>query len=258
MSTESASKALASRGEVGTVRQQDEDEPADPTSLVRYAIEQRVPVEMLERLVALQERVSARNARAAFFAALARVQEEVGPIKKSATAEIATKSGARYSYTYAPLDAIADAVRPVLARHGFSYSWNSEDDGARVRVTCYLRHVEGHTEDATFSAPTESEARMSGAQKHAAALTFGRRMSLVQVLGISTTDEDTDGAPGRQQGGERITEGQAADLLSLMNEVGADEGRFLAFMRVAAVEDIRADDYRRAVDALEQKRRGRK
>jgi hypothetical protein len=222
------------------------------SGLVRLAIEKQVSVDVLERLVALQERVSDRNARQAMSEAVARFQAECPSIKKGRTARIATKSGGSYSYTFASLDEIARAIRPILHRHGLSYTWDSTTDGKSLACTCILRHVEGGEDRATFSCPTDTRAEMSGAQATASALTYARRQSLVQVLGLTVTDDDTDGADAKAA--EKLTESQAADLCALAEEVGADLPKFLKYMGVGAVSDIPASDYRRAVSALEKKR----
>lgn len=227
-------------------------EGAEMSGLVRLAIEQKVSVDVLERLVALQERVSDRNARQAMTEAVAAFQAECPSIKKGRTARIATKAGGSYSYTFASLDEIARAIRPILHKHGLSYTWDSVVDEGHLTCTCILRHVEGAEDRAMFRCPTDTKAEMSGAQATAAALTYARRQSLVQVLGLTTTDDDTDGADPK--GAEKITEAQVADIYALADEVKADLPKFLKYMGVEAMADIPASDHARAVKALERKR----
>jgi hypothetical protein len=240
--------SIATRPETAPAQVQE----AEMSGLVRLAIEQKVSVDVLERLVALQERVSDRNARQAMSEAVAGFQAECPSIKKGRTARIATKAGGSYSYTFASLDEIARAIRPLLHRHGLSYTWDSTTDGKSLACTCILRHVEGAEDRATFACPTDTRAEMSGAQATAAALTYASRQSLVQVLGLTVTDDDVDGADPKSA--EKITEGQIADLYALADEVKADLPKFLKYMGVGALSDIPASDYSRAVTALERKR----
>jgi hypothetical protein len=227
---------------------------SDVSGLVRLAIEQKVPVEVLERLVALQERVTERNARAAFFEAVAAFQEECPPITKSREARIETKSGGAYKYNYAPLEEITQTIRPYLKRHGLSYSWEVEDGGKALSVVCVLRHIEGHSERSGFPVPVDTSARMSDAQKNGAAQTYGKRQSLLNVLGITTADEDKDAARQEAAGADTITDAQAADLDALIDEVGANRQKFLEWLHVDALDELPKRDYRRAVQALENKR----
>lgn len=226
---------------------------ADVSSLVGLAIREKVPVDVLERLVALQERVTERNARMAYFEALAAFQEQVREIPKTRTAKIATRSGGSYSYSFAPLEAITRTIREPLKANGLSYSWTTEvgERPDTLDVIAILRHVDGHEERARFPVPTKTDAAMSDAQKTGAALTYGRRQSLVSVLGLTVADEDTD---AHEPSGAAITDAQVADLSALADEVKADLPKFLKYMGVASMADIPAGDYPRAVKALERKR----
>lgn len=229
------------------------EEVGGVSGLIRLALEKNVDVEVLERLVALQERVTERNARAAFFEAVAAFQEECPTISKSKTADIVSKrTGSKFSYSYAPLEEVTRTIRPILKRHGLSYSWDVDEGEKSLKVSCVLRHIEGHSERASFPVPVEVSERMSAAQSNGAALTYGRRQSLIAVLGITTADEDKDGEHTRQ--GSQITDRQAADLSALIDEVAVDREKFLKWLRVESLEDLNERDYQRAVKALEDRR----
>ena len=220
--------------------------------LMRLAIEEKVPVEVLERLMDLHERVAMRNARGEFFDALASFQDAVPSIHKGSTASIATKAGGRYSYTYAPLDAIAKAIREPLRTHGLSYAWTVEDGTpGSLSVVCVLRHIGGHEERSAFPVPVDTAAAMSGAQKNGAALTYGKRQSLTSVLGLTTTDDDTDGVVAAA---ETITDEQAADLAALISEVGTDQAKLLAYYGAESLATFPAAELERVTKHLEGKR----
>lgn len=228
------------------------------TSLVRMAIEKGVDVEVLERLVALQERVTERNARAAYFEALAHFQDECPEIPKNKIAAIATKSGARFNYSYAPLESITRTIRPALKANGLSYTWDvgTIDAGLLVAI-CTVRHVEGHSECSSFPVPIDKSSRMSDAQASGAALTYGKRQSLIAVLGLTTADEDVDGADVRSRNGagdEQLSDDQVANLSALIDEVKANRPKFLKYMGVESLDAIPPHEYQRAVQALEAKR----
>lgn len=224
--------------------------------LLQTAVEHNLPVEALERLQALHERVSDRAAAVEFARDLATFQQKCPPIAKKSTAQVTTKSGAKYSYRYAELDQIARTIAPFLAELGLSYTWDSEIKDRGILVcTCTLRHVNGHSVTATFAAPVESGAGMSEQQKHASALTYARRQSLIQVLGLTTTEPDTDGAKL-----EPISKEQADDLRALIEEVGANLPKFLKYAGVQRIEDILSRDYEAMINAVravgDKKRQG--
>lgn len=248
--------APAMQETVAVVREQG-TQPDAIVRLLELAVERSVPVEMLERLQALHERVSDRAAATEFAQALASFQNACPAIAKTSTAEIATKSGVKYTYSYAELDQIARTIRPHLQALGLSYTWDSEMQTTGVIVCrCTLRHINGHTITASFACPTENPSAMTSQQKHAAALTYARRQSLIQVLGLTTTDPDTDGANP-----EPITEEQAHDLDTLISELGVDKPRFLRWAKVERLEDIPARNFESAIKsvrsvAAEKARRG--
>ena len=214
--------------------------------LLTLAIEKGVPIETLERLQLMYERAHDRAAASEFAAALAAFQAACPSIPKTRTAEIKKDGVKQYSYQYAELDQIVRTIAPALRDRGLAYSWDSRLTDKRLVVACTLRHINGHRESSSFELPVEALSKMSEAQKHGAALTYGRRQSLVQVLGLTTTDPDTDGA-GDDLDQTPITEDQAVDLLDRMKEAGLKLARFLKWARIERVGDLPATRFDEAV-----------
>lgn len=226
-------------------------DPSSPTALLHEAVVRGASVEQLKELVGLHERIEERQARKAYFDAMAKFQAKCPPIKKSSVAKFNTRGGGEMSYTFAALDEIANTVNPILTECGLSYTWDSKVEGGTITCVCTVRHVLGHHESATIQLPTDSASAMSSQQKVGAALTFARRLSLTQALGLTTTDDDTD---GRDTSGGKITEEQVHQLVALANEVKADVPRFLRYCGVDAIDKIPANRYDDAVALLERKR----
>jgi len=226
------------------------------SGLVQLAVKEKVPVEILERLVALQERVTDRNARTAFIQALSAFRDQCPPIQKTRQNiqfSRVDRAGVKGPAMYAGLEDIERIARPVASANGLIWTWNTTVDETLMHVSCKLLHIEGHFEISTVSMPYESKAGASPQQKYAITQTYGMRYSLIAALGITTADADTDGnVPG--QASDKITEGQVADLYALADEVKANLPKFLAYMGVEALSDIPVADYARAVSALERKR----
>ena len=216
-------------------------------------------VNALDRLQTLHERMEDRAAEKAFNTALARFQADCPVIAKTSTAKVTSKrTGSTFTYSYAELDEIIKTAGPYLTRNGFAWTWDSSRTDAGLETICVLRHEAGHVAQSRFVAPVESNDRMSGAQHGAAALTFGKRQSFIQVTGLAVGDPDTDGAM-QSRGGDGapqlITPEQAADLRAALTELQGDqEAPFLGMLGVDCVESIRARDYRRAMAAIEKKR----
>ena len=211
-------------------------------------------VEALERLAALYERAEDRAAEREFNAALHRFQIECPPIRKSKTVDETTRAGNRLHYSYAPLEEICRTIRDPLHANGFTYTWDSETTDTRVVVRCTLRHNAGHSATASFSAVAEGTRAMSGSQKASGALTVARRQSLVQVLGLTQVDTDTDDR-GIPNAGETISDSQAADLREGIQEAGGDIAKFCTAFRIERIEDLPVVELGRAGAAIERVRK---
>lgn len=225
------------------------DSPVSIASILDKAVSGGMSAESLEKIVALYERVADRAAAQEFSSAMARFQATCPPIKKSSKANVVTKGGASYSYNYAELDTIAQHVRPLLSAEGLSYTWDSTEDKGLLSCTCTVRHVNGHSVAAKFSCSIDTAANMSGAQKSGGALTYARRQSLIQALGLTTTDPDNDAPPP-----PTINDHQVANLDALMDEVNADRAAFYKWFGVKGIADIPASRFKEAVAAMEKKR----
>lgn len=224
--------------------------------IARASSDPKVDVDKLERLLAMQERVLAREAEQAFNAALKAAQEEIEPVIKN-------KINPDTKSKYADLVAVADAVDPILRRHGFSQSYGTADCPlpAHYRVTCLLSHEAGHSRDYQADVPIDNTGPKGSQNKtmthgFGSALSYGRRYLKLLIADVATTDDD-----GRAAGrGATISEQQVGDLEALIQEVGADKRRFLAYLRENGclcgdtLETIPAKDFSGVVKALEAKR----
>lgn len=129
-------------------------------------------------------------------AALVAAQLELQNPPKTSTAKVPTKSGGSYSYTYAPLPEILDAVRPILQKHGLAISQDVVGEGGYVGVITRLIHQSG--ED-LIAGPVMLPA--TDPQQAGAVITYLRRYSLCAVLGIAADEDDDASKPSPVAGG---------------------------------------------------------
>jgi hypothetical protein len=118
--------------------------------------------------------------------ALVAAQADLQNPPKTSTARVPTKSGGSFSYTYAPLPEILDAVRPALFRHGLVLAQDVVGEGGYVGVSTHLIHESG---ERLISGPVMLPA--TDPQQAGAIITYLRRYSVCAILGIAA-DEDTD------------------------------------------------------------------
>jgi len=223
-------------------------------SAIHAAIASGRPLSELDHLVQLVKDMKAMEAVEKFNQALAAFHSEVRTIKKNKTANITKKDGGTgYSFTYAELDIIVETIAPHLAKHGFTYTWDTPEDVpvGQIKVICILRHVAGHEARSSLQLPIENSSGMSPQQKVGSAMSFAQRRTLTAVLGLVTSDKtprDQDNDP------TRINDDQLTILEDLLRESGASRQAFLAKVAKAdTMAAIRAVDFQRCLNALNQK-----
>lgn len=222
--------------------------------LERVALNPDVPVDKLERLLAMQERILSKQAEDEFNTAMSAVQAEMGPISADATNP---QTRSRYA-TYGKLD---KALRPLYTRHGFSLSFGEEDSPKleHVRVICYVTRG-GYTRKYHRDMPADGKGAKGGdvmTKTHAsgAAQSYGMRYLVLGIFNVAIGEDDDDGNLGTQ--GANINDEQVAQLEKLMLEigiVGERRTKALRAWRVDKLEDIAAKNFKAVVASVEARR----
>lgn len=158
-------------------------------TLIAQAIEKGLPVETMEKLLAMQERWEAAQAKKEFVSALAQFQSDCPVVGK--TKKVLNKDGT-VRYQYAPLDSIVEKIKKPLKSAGLSYTWDVKNEQGFITAVATITHERGYSQTSEFKIPIDTEGYMTAPQKYASALTFAKRYSLCNALGISTGEEDTD------------------------------------------------------------------
>lgn len=214
----------------------------------RAAANPAVDVDKMERLMGMHERILAKRAEAAFNADLALMQPKLPIITHRG--EIKDRNGKAVS-SYAKWEDINEAILPIISQHGFGLTFRIGQEGTSRVVTAILRHREGHSEQTTLALPLDTSGFKNDVQAVGSSVSYGKRYTAMALLNITTTGEDDD---GQKAGTDYITPGQKDELVALMRETGADTARYLRAMGVAALDEIRADNFNRARNALLDKR----
>lgn len=185
-------------------------QPSQVESFIEKAIAANAPVETLERLFALHQKVNEDRAKAAFVQALAEFQRECPVIEK--TRIVLNKDGT-VRYKFAPIDTIVTQIREYVSKNGFSYRWETSQENKDITAICILTHVLGHSENSKFAISVETSQFMTAPQQSASALTFAKRYTLCNVLGISTGEEDDDATTVKKEKGARNPRARIVFLL---------------------------------------------
>lgn len=241
MSTESnePSNALVSRI----------DEPqlpmTTPHDLLSLAVSKGADMATLERLMDLQDRWDAKQAKNAYVADMTEFKKHPPEILKGKSVSFGTTS-----YMHAELGDVCNAVVGALALHGFSHRWETKQDNGRIEVSCIITHRLGHSEATTLHAAPDNSGGKNAIQQVASTVTYLQRYTLLAATGLATNSMDDD---GRGSELKTITEEQEITLRDLAKSVAADMPKFLAYMKVGALSGIAAKDYHKAESALKAK-----
>lgn len=167
-------------------------EAATPMGLLQMALQNNASMDTIERLVALQSQMMARDSEMAFNAALNRCQTNMVRVHADAT-NPQTKS--KYA-TYAALDR---AIRPIYTSEGFAISFDTADAGeSSLLVIAILSHAAGHSRTYQIPMPNDGKGAKGGdvmTRTHAqgAAVSYGRRYLLCSIFNIAVGEDDRDG-----------------------------------------------------------------
>lgn len=204
--------------------------PAAPSveAMLMHAIDKGIDPAGLEKLADLFERAQAKRAEHAYVDAMREFRQACPPLYKNREAVDRSGNNNKHLYDFLDLPGLQRIVDPLLAEHGFNYRWDGKVTPDGITTVCILSHIEGHREIAEFSCQASGTSIMSQPQKAASATTFGRRYSLLGVLGMSAENDDDGasatppdvpqqrpGAPVAQARADRITQEELKSLIDL-------------------------------------------
>lgn len=132
------------------------------------------------------------------FAALALAQGEMPVIHKSKEGKVKgeSKSGKAYEYTYkyADIADVLEAVLPVLSKHGLSVIQPTKIENGAIYITTRICHSSGQWFESDYPVASVN----GDHQKMGGAMTYARRYALCSTVAIAA-DEDLDGAGAEEQ-----------------------------------------------------------
>ena len=160
-----------------------------PMSIIQQAVASGADVEKLGQLMALQERWEANEARKAFTVAMGNFKAAkivVGKNKNVAFGQT--------RYNHATLENVCDTLGDELSKHGLSFRWHTEQvEGGKVRVTCILTNVLGHSESSWMEASPDTSGQKNAIQAIGSVITYLQRYTALAVTGTATGEMDDDG-----------------------------------------------------------------
>jgi hypothetical protein len=172
---------------------------ATPADLVRYALESGADLDRLERLMDMQIKWEANEARKAFAEAMAEFKKNPPTIYKDKHVEFRTDKGVT-AYDHATIGNVVEKIVAALADHGFSHKWTpARSEGGMISITCVITHRLGHSEETTLEAGLDQSGGKNNIQAMISTKSYLERHSLLAATGLATRDTpDDDGRKSEQ------------------------------------------------------------
>lgn len=215
-----------------------ERQQASVETMITKAIDKGMDVATMKEILSMRTTLKAEWAKEQFDRAMADCQAAMPVIEKSKQAR--DEKNAKDLYKYAPLDAIVKVAGPIIAQYGFSYSFKTENAPDKVKVTCIVKHRDGHSEQSDMETTLATKTNiMSAPQQIAATVTFNKRYAFTNAFGIITGGEDDES----QLPKDAVPEIEAPTLPAirqLIKDAKLTEGSVAQKFNVATIDELDA------------------
>lgn len=139
--------------------------------------------------------------------ALIAFQAELPSVAKGNTADVPTKSGGKYSYQYADLTDVTDAIMPVLSKHGLAFTSSPTMTENGFVLAYSLRHANEGEVAGEYPLPDPAH---NQAQTIGSAISYARRYCLCAVTGVAPGGDDDDAQKAQTAETKRVRRQSAA------------------------------------------------
>ena len=211
----------------------------------------------LEKMLDMQIRILDRQNEQAFNKAMTKAQKAMPSV-------VANADNDQTNSKYPKLERITQVCAPIYFKNGFNCSFDTGDGApeGEVRVRCYVAHSGGHTREYHVDIPIDNLGPKGAPVKtlthgKISAVTYGqsRLMRMIWNVRVVNDVEDDDGVLAGRKPIAMITEAQAADLRSFLEEVKVPESEFLKRKKIADLESLPATMLPLALSELERRRK---
>jgi len=172
--------------------------PKSPAQLLELAVSQGANVDQLAKLMDLQLRWQAEEARLAWIDDMSAFKAECPEILRTKhVKQTSKKEGVSApEYWHAELDKACEILIPILSKHNFTHRWECETSKDGIVVTCVIQHKMGHSERTQSPpAPPDATGGKNAVQAIGSTKYYLERYTFFAALGIAPKGQDTDGVP---------------------------------------------------------------
>jgi hypothetical protein len=205
----------------------------------RVALNPDVPIEKMEKLLDIQERMMNKQAEIDFNIAFSDMQPELPTIQ--------AKGKGHNSTTYARKEDMNRLVNPVLKKYGFALSFSNRQEEGDIITVATLRHRSGHCEKTELRLKNDTSGSKNAVQAVGSSQSYGERYTMKSILNLTITDDETDDDAKAHD--ENATELQREIIARLFKECNPAQQASFA-KRMGGVAEIKKKDVDTAMALL--------
>jgi len=222
-------------------------------TLLQMAISKGMGVEELKALMDMQDRIDAKAAEKAFVAAMTVFKETPPTIRKDKHVAFDTNKG-RTEYDHATEYQVVHLISAALSKIKITARWKvTQTEKGSITVTCIITHINGHSDEASLSASSDTSGGKNHVQGVVSTVTYFKRQTILLVTGLAVDGQDDDG-----RGSTLISEDQFAEINGLMEESGVTSKQVCERYGIDSVKDLPASKFTEALNTFRNHMRNSK
>lgn len=229
---------------------------SSPAALMQIALSKGMDLDKLEKMLELQERFEAVQAKKAFVFAMSEFKKKPLEILKDKSVSFITKKGTpsegKTEYDHASLANVVNVIGAELANHGLSAAWKTDQGDFGIKVTCILFHSGGHSEEVSLTAPPDLSGGKNPIQALASTVSYLERYTLLAITGLTTKDMDTNGIQPKGEI-EYITTDMQTEINDFIKATKTNKAKFLKYIKAESIEKIPLSEYGKVIVAFQAK-----
>ncbi|KKK84165.1 hypothetical protein LCGC14_2786110, partial [marine sediment metagenome] len=189
-------------------------------------------------LLDAQLKYEANEARKAYAEAMAAFKMHPPEIVKDRSVEYL-----KVKYNHATLANVTTCINTGLSEHGLTAAWQTEQipaterEKTKVRVTCKITHIFGHSESTSLAAEPDNSGSKNAIQAIGSTVTYLQRYTLLALTGLATCEQDDDGVASGQRppSVRQPTDEEWEVIAEVCKAIPAPPGKRVDAKKVAAI-----------------------
>lgn len=221
---------------------------SSPIGIMQMVLSQGGDLQQFEKMMELQERWEANEAKKAYHQAMAAFKAEPLKIMKDKKVDFKSKNG-RTSYSHASLGNATEKINAGLGKHGLSAAWKLDQTNG-IKITCIITHKLGYSESTSLTGPADTSGTKNSIQAMGSTISYLERYTLLALTGLATHDQDNDGQTSTENPPQPIAESQIIQIEELLESSQTDINHFLNHFKIKSIGELQAQAVPRIIADL--------